>query len=218
MSSQSLNQLIDGLAAEAAPVEPLRAPWQRALTILAPMALIGILVVVLLSKVDPLAARRPGEHWLAVLEMIAMFATGALAIVAAFHFSIPGRSRKWIAAPLPAFAAWLTLSGIGCYRDLVRRGPAGWELGHSMDCLLFILAASLLIVPPLLWRLSRARPIDPLPVALLAALGAAAFSAMLLQFFHPFAVTFIDLAVHLAAVCVVIGLAAAVSRSTLRPA
>ena len=71
---------------------------------------------------------------------------------------------------------------------------------------------------PLLWLLSRARPIDPAPVALLGGLGAAALAAFLLQFFHPFQVTFIDLAFHLLAVTIVIGGAALVRRRALRPA
>jgi hypothetical protein len=58
------------------------------------------------------------------------------------------------------------------------------------------------------WRLSRAAPIDPLPVAALGGLGAAALAAFLLQFFCPSAVTFLDLAVHLAAIAIVIGLTA----------
>jgi hypothetical protein len=71
---------------------------------------------------------------------------------------------------------------------------------------------------PLLWRLSRASPIEPLPVALLGGLGAAALAAFLLQFFHPFAVTFIDLAVHLVSIGLVVGVAALLRRRTLSPA
>ncbi|MBA2467205.1 MAG: DUF1109 family protein [Sphingomonas sp.] len=217
MNSEGVTELIGVLAADAEPVRPLRAPWVRALATLAILTTIGGLAIVLLSSVSPFAARA-GERQLAALELLAMFATGALGVTAAFHLSVPGCSRRWIAAPLPAFAAWLLLSGIGCYRDLVRRGAEGLALGHSMDCLLFILASSLLVGLPLLWRLSRARPIDPLPVAFTAALGAAALSALLLQFFHPFTVTFVDLAVHLAAVGAVVGLGSLFSRKTLRPA
>jgi hypothetical protein len=55
-------------------------------------------------------------------------------------------------------------------------------------------------------------------VALLGGLGAAALSALLLQFFHPFALTLVDLAVHFGAVAIVIGLAAVSRRRTLAPA
>jgi hypothetical protein len=87
-----------------------------------------------------------------------------------------------------------------------------------MDCLIFIVGAGILVGAPLLWRLSRARPIDPLPVALLGGLGAAAFAALLLQFFHPFAVTAIDLGLHFTAVLIVLALASLTRRRALAPA
>jgi hypothetical protein len=100
----------------------------------------------------------------------------------------------------------------------MRSGSSGWEIGHSVDCLLFIIANSLLLGAPLIWRLSRARPIEPLPVALLGGLGTAALAAFLLQFFHPFAVTFIDLAVHVVAILLVVSAAALINRRALAPA
>jgi hypothetical protein len=60
--------------------------------------------------------------------------------------------------------------------------------------------------------LRRARPLQPLPVAVTAALGVAALAAFVLQFFHPFDSTVIDLTMHAAAVLVVVGLAAAARR------
>jgi apolipoprotein N-acyltransferase len=82
----------------------------------------------------------------------------------------------------------------------------------------FIVGSSLLLGVPLTWLLSRARPIEPLPVALLGGLGAAALGAFTLQFFHPFAVTFIDLSFHLVAIAIVVGLAAMLNQRTLSPA
>jgi len=149
------------------------------------------------------------------LEMTAILATGLLAITAAFFASIPGHSRWWRAAPLPAFAAWLILSGAGCYGDLVRDGASGWVMGESLHCLVFIVATSALLAGPVVWRLSRAAPIEPLPVALLGGLGIAAFSAFVLQFFHPFSVTFLDLAVHLVAILAVVVVIALLNRRAL---
>lgn len=218
MTQRPTDKLIDLLSADVAPVRPLRSPMRRALETLALLAALGALAILLLPDSTPLAVRGAGEKVQAGMEMAAMLATGTLAVVGAFHLSIPGRSRRWLALPLLPFAAWLMLSGVGCYRDFIRRGSVGLELGHSADCLVFILGASLLLGAPLIWRLSRAAPIDPLPVAALGGLGAAAFSAFLLQFFHPFAVTFLDLAVHLVAIAIVIGLTALLKRPILRPA
>ena len=61
-------------------------------------------------------------------------------------------------------------------------------------------------------RLRRARPMQPRLVAATAALGAAGLSAALLQFFHPFAITWLDLGVHLAAVGLLVGLGGLAAR------
>ena len=218
MTSSRVDSLIDRLAAEMRPVRPLRAPPLRALTVLAAIVVIGLIAVAMLGDVAGLRERYADREALLALEMAAMLATAVLAILAAFFVSIPGRSKRWIAAPMPFFALWLLVSGLGCYGDFVLGGGGGWELGESLHCLWFILATSAVIAPLLVWRLARAKPIYPLPVALLGGLGVAASSAFVLQFFHPFAVTFIDLAVHLAAILVVVGTVGLFNRRALAPA
>jgi len=205
MTSSRTETLIDQLADGVRPVRPLRAPALRALIAVSAIALVAGLAIAMLGDVEDLRQRYAGREALLALEMAAMLATAALAIVAAFFVSIPGRSTRWRAVPIPSFALWLLLSGLGCYGDFVRRGGVGWELGESMHCLLFILATSAMLAPLLIWRLARAKPIDPLSVALLGGLGVAATSVLVLLFFHPFAVTFIDLAVHLVAILIVVG-------------
>jgi hypothetical protein len=218
MSGRTTEELVASLAADARPVAVLAPPLRRAAATLAGLVLAGGVAAGLAGDAGALAARYAGREALLWLEMTAMAATAALAVTAAFMLSVPGGSRRWMLAPLPPFALWFALSGLGCYRDLARPGPAGLAVGHSMDCLGFILAAGLAIGAPLLWRLSRARPIDPLPVALLAGLGAAALAALLLQFFHPFALTLLDLAVHFGAVLIVVAIVSAVRRRALAPA
>ncbi len=218
MSTRPAEDLIDALAADARPVRPLASPLRRALTALAIAAVLGGLAIYLLGDVGQLLARYTGRETLTAVEMGAMLATGVLAVTGAFFVSIPGRSRRWLLAPVPTFIVWLLLSGLGCYRDLVRNGPSGLEFGHNIECLVFILVMSVLLGAPLIWLLSRARPISPLPVALLAGLGTAAMAAFLLQFFHPVTVTFIDLAFHLVAILLVLVATGLLNRRALRPA
>ncbi len=213
-----VDALIDTLAADARPVRPLKPPLTRAAGWIGVVALLGGLAVYLLSDLQQLPSRYSGREEMLALEMSAMLATGVLSIVGAFFVAIPGYSRRWLFAPMAPFVAWMLLSGAGCYRDLVRNGSSGLEIGHSLDCLIFILAVSVAIGPPLIWLLSRARPIDPLPVAVLGGLGVAAVAAFILQFFHPFATTFVDLAVHLFAVATVVIAAAISNRRALSPA
>jgi hypothetical protein len=218
MTDRSTEELVEALAARARPVAPLPPPLRRAAAALVPLGAAGVLLVVAAGDARGLMARYSGREALMAAEMTAMAATAVLAILGAFMLSVPGRSPRWLIAPLPPLLAWLGASGVGCYRDLARFGPNGWTPEHGGDCLLFILGAGVPIGGLMLWRLSRARPIEPLPVALLGGLGAAALAALLLQFFHPFGLTAIDLAVHFAAVGLVVALAALVRRRTLAPA
>jgi hypothetical protein len=66
--------------------------------------------------------------------------------------------------------------------------------------------------------LRHARPIAPLTVAVLGTLGVAATAAFILQFFHPFDVTVIDLALHLAAVAIVVSVGTLLRRPLLAAA
>ena len=216
--SGRVDELIDALAADVPPVRPLGRPLRRALTTLAMILLLGATAVYFRGDMHQLLSRYAGREALMAVEMAAMLATGLLAITGAFFLSIPGGSKAWLLAPLPPFLVWLLLSGIGCFAEWARTGTPGATLGHSADCLLFIVAVSLMLGAPLVWRLSRAAPIEPFPVAVLGGLGAAALAALLLQFFHPVAVTLMDLAMHLVAVLLVVAATGLMNRRVLRPA
>ena len=218
MTGRATEALIESLAAEARPVRPLSPPLARAAGLLLGFALLGVLLVTAFGRPSALAARYQGREALMIAENAAMIATLILAICGAFALSVPGGSRKWLVAAGTALLLWLAVGGAGCWDLVARTGADGiGRVGHG-DCLLFILAGGLAAGAPLLWLLSRARPIEPEPVALLAGLGAAAAAALLLQFFHPFAVTLVDLLLHLLAVAIVVGAAALVRRRALRPA
>jgi len=217
MTRETIDALIERLSMNARPVRPLRPPSTRALATLGMIAAPALAFTLLFS--DPATMRaHADEGWLFGATLVAMLATGVLAVIAAFNLSIPGRPRQWLVLPLAPFFAWLSLSGAGCYRELLLHGPAGWGTGHGPSCFVFILATGTLIGIPLIWRLSRSAPIDPLPVTLLGGLGTAALAAFLLQFFHPFAVTFVDLAFHLGAIAILISLISVFRRRAIRPA
>ncbi len=210
--------LAERLAGSLQPVSVLPRPSRRAVAAGAVLTAAGALVILLFADRDMLRWRMAEGGSLFAVDLLASFLTAVAALLAAFQLSIPGSSRRWLLLPIGSALAWLTVSGVGCYRDLLRNGPAGAGVQHGTDCLLFILASSLFVAPPIVWLLSRARPIEPMPVAIAGGLATAAFSAFLLQFFHPFTVTFLDLAVHLAAVLLVVGLVALLRRPILRPA
>jgi hypothetical protein len=210
MATEATDQLIARLAAEAEPVGRLRPPFQRAaLWLLAVAALAG--VAIFLFSDLALFDRRARDPKL-VLELIGTVLTGIAAVIAAFQLSLPDRARAWALLPVPPFLLWLASSSYSCYRHWISFGPNGWAIGESADCFRFILCVSLPLGLSLIWLLRRAAPLDPVPVAALGGLGVAGIAAFILQFFHPFDVTFMDLGIHLAAVGLVVIVASLAGR------
>ncbi len=209
-------ELIESLAATLTPVRALRPPGVRAALWLAGAAVLCALVL-WLSVGGHVFAARIAEPRIA-LQILGEALTGVTAILAAFMRSVPGRSRYWALLPLPACVLWLGASGLGCLANgWSLHGPGGF-IGESSHCFAFILGASVPLSAALFLALRRARPIDPLPVATLGTLGVAASAAFVLEFFHPFDVTVIDLALHLAAVGIVMAVGIGLRRRALAAA
>jgi hypothetical protein len=214
-TASETERLIERLAGDAQPVRRLRPPPLRAAIWLG--AVTAALLAAILAFADlGIFARRAADAKLA-LELTGTALTGVLATLAAFELSLPDRARGWMLLPLPGLALWIASSGYSCWRHWLAYGPEGWEVGESWSCLRFILGASLPLGASLILVLRRARPLAPLPAALMGGLGVAAIAAFALQFFHPFDVTFMDLTVHLAAVAIVVAATATVEQVSERP-
>lgn len=203
--------LISSLGAGLRPVRPLAPPARRASLVLGLLAAVVAGLVAATHAWAPFLARM--AHPAMGVECLATLLTGIVAVLAAFQASVPGSAWSWRWAPLPPLALWLAASGAGCLRNGAGLGAAGDRFGESPGCFGFIVGASLPLALLLGALLRRARPIEPLPVALLGALGVAALAAFVLQFFHPFDTTAIDLAFHAAAVALVVGVGAAARRA-----
>ncbi|MGH8260424.1 MAG: NrsF family protein [Steroidobacteraceae bacterium] len=205
--------LIEQLAGDLQPVRRLRAPAVRALVWLLGVAVVAGVAIARFANPAVITGRLAVPQ--VAVQCLAIAVTGVAAIFAAFQLSVPGRSRHWVWLPVPSLAVWLAASGLGCLRYGWSLGGPGGIIGESSHCFAFIAAVSVPLAGGLFWMLSRARPIAPLPVALLGTLGVAAIAAFLLQFFHPFDVTAIDLGLHLAAVALVMGVGTALRRPLL---
>jgi hypothetical protein len=201
------------LSARLTPVQRLPAPALRAAVWIASTLTAAIVLVALFADLSSFELRMSQPR--ALTEWAGTCLTAVTAILAAFELSVPGRSTRWAYLPLPTLLLWLGASGLGCLRNgLSLHGPHGF-LGESAHCVVFILGISVPLAAGLFWMLRRARPIAPLPVAVLGTLGVAATAASVLQFFHPFDVTVIDLSLHLAAVATVLGVGIALRRPLL---
>ena len=210
----SYDRLIGALAADLRPVRRLPPPVLRALFWL---ALVAAVAAVLATFADVAAmwhrlAASP-DMWLAVLGSIATAATAAFA---AFEISLPDRSRAWALLPVPAVALWVGASGLGCMRAYVLPGTHIAAIGETRDCLLFIIGLSVPLSAALILMLRRAYSLAPTLTAAMAGLASAAAAATLLNFFHPFDAAAIDLAVHAAAVVLVVVAARALGSRILQ--
>jgi hypothetical protein len=194
--------LIESLVADAKPVRRLASPLARACSWLAVFVTV-VGAVTLATGAWPAMIERLHDSRFAV-EMAATFVTGLAAVVAAFYLSLPDRSRIWLVFPLAPLLLWLASSGYECYRNWIAYGPQGWLLGRSSACFVFIVVMSIPVAIALYLALRRAVPLDPLRVMAAGGLGVAALAAATLQFYHPFDVTIVDLAVHVVAVLIVV--------------
>jgi hypothetical protein len=206
-------QVIEQLAAQLEPVKRLRTPSERALIWMALVGCAAALVILRYAHMDTALQRLSIPR--ITLECTAIGLTAVAAILAAFQISIPDRSARWAWLPLPPFLVWLGASGLGCLRSGLLIHTGGTAVGESSHCFIFIVAVSVPLAALLFAMLRRASPLNPIPVAILGTLGVAASAAFLLEFFHPYDVTAIDLALHLAAVAAVILLGTALRRSLL---
>ena len=211
---KTTEDLIQALAADAKPIRRLRPPLMRAAGWLALFAAVLGVVTLATGAWPEMIARLKDQRF--AVELTATFITGLAAVIAAFYLSVPDRSRFWGVLPLPPLLLWLASSGYECYRNWIELGPQGWRLGRSGDCFVFILVMSIPVALALYWALRRAAPLDLTRVLIVGGLGVAALSAATLQFYHPFDVTVIDLAVHVLAVLIVIAVITAAGRNGLR--
>jgi hypothetical protein len=205
---ETTERLIARLTADAGPVVRLRHPLVRACLWLGGATVAATLLVYGAADMNEFMIR--AQEGRQKIELTATLLTGLLAVIAAFELSLPDRSRAWLLLPLPALAAWLATSGLGCLNAWIAGAPT--DLRESSECFLILIGTSLPLGLALLWMLRRAKPLNPVSVAAMGGLGVAGIAAFVLQFFHPFDVTFIDFGIHALAILIVIGVASAANR------
>ena len=121
------DRLIEGLASDLRPVQPLPSPGRRAAIWLG-FVILAALALSLIADLSAFAQRfmASPDMWLA---MTGSALTALLAAIAAFRLSLPDSSRAWAWLPLPAALLWIIASGLGCLRECRASGhpcSAAW--------------------------------------------------------------------------------------------
>jgi len=213
--SSDISRLIGDLSADLKPVRRLAPPWLRAVYWL--VAVLGLALVLIAirivfnwngaAEVDPYVI--PGA--------LASGITAFLAAFAAFELSLPDRSSAWALLPLPAFAVWVAINGLGCVASLANPAVQS-DVPQFFTCLAIIFALSIPLSAATIMMVRRARPLRPLPVAILGGLAASAAGATLLLLVHPHDSAVLDLCSHTLAVLVVVGINALIGGRLFVPA
>lgn len=198
-------RLIADLAADLRPVHRLSPPMWRAGIWIVLAAAVNTAAVMIHGGVR--ADLMPLLDTMSYASLLAAtILTGILSALAVFMISIPGRSRYWAALPLPGVVLWFASAGYGCFTDWVRMGPAGLQMGHSVDCFSWIVAISLPLSLILYFMVRHAAWIRPGPTLILGMLSTAAFAATGLSLLHDLDTSLMIMVWHGGAIVVLLGL------------
>ena len=208
------DSLIERLSGTLEPVQILPSPWRRAATWFgAALWFAGLFAV--FADFAAMRVRFLATPDLAFSEAGAIL-TAALASVAAFQTSIPGRSAAWAWLPVPALGMWLGAGTAGCLRLSPAYGTIPEPHMHAMACLWFLVFVSVPMSALLLVMLMRACPLRPGLTTLLGGLASAAAAAALLSLIHPFDANAEDLLIHLAGIVIIVGITRAFGAGWLK--
>ena len=212
-------ELIDMLCADAKPVRRLRPPLVRAALWLLCAGLVLLALAALLGIRPDLAERLRQPTFVGALAGALL--TSVLAAVAAFHLSLPDRSRLWLLLPVPALVLWISTIGYGCLTDWLSVTPDGVRLGATLECFATLVLASLPVSLALLVMLRHAARLYPTTVAMMGGLASAGIAATALSLFHELDASVMVLLWNLGTAALMVGLGGIFGRelfaSTLPP-
>lgn len=177
------DDLIEILAAEAAPVRRLRHPLARTAIWLL-VSLPWVAAVVFMMKLRPdIGAKMSDTSWL--IEQSAALATAVMAAMAAFCAGVPGRPRWEHLLPIIPLAIWIGSLSQDCLQTWLSVGPAGLTLTPDWECLPGIVMVGMGPAVAMTVMLLRGSPITPMITVALGALAAGGLAEAGLRLFHP---------------------------------
>lgn len=181
--------------------------------------LAAIVPVIVLLATYHLLVRTPSVqvHSFVLTATLGSAATAALAALAAFELSQPGRSAWWSALPAPAIAVWLTAAGARCAATLFSPDSWGITASEALECLQFIIGVSLPLSVGLIVLVRRAKPERPALVGATGGLAIAAAATTLMALVHPHDSAPLDVVAHGLGIAVVVAANGAIAGAAGRP-
>jgi hypothetical protein len=201
------DQLIQQLAARAAPVRPIASPTIRTAAWMAAGSALVVATVLLLGvRPDITAAMRQPT---VVADWVLSLLIAATASFAAFQVSVPGRSARVAWVCLPPLLAWLSLMGWKC-NDAIRGAFAApgdvWVGTGECAAAIALVGAPIALLTFLMIRFASVT--RPRLAAALGALAATALAAFAVSLHHSGDTALMVLVWHGGAVLVLSALAA----------
>lgn len=163
------NDLIDVLAKDLAPVEPLPRPWKRAARwLLAAMAYVAITAAAMAWWNGTLAVQA-----LPVVPQLLALLAGALAAEAACASSVPGYRRHAFIVPTLAVGLWVITMGSASPNIVASQVAAA---RHEWLCVAQITIGALPLLALLVLMLRRGAAVRPASTGALAAVAVGMFA------------------------------------------
>ena len=179
---RTTQETIDALSANLARVRRQASPLMRTMSWIA--LAVGVISLLALSHgLRPNLFTRASELPFQ-LEVIGALLTGMLSAFAAFVSGTPGRSKWWMAMPLPALALWMAVIGQQCLSNWIVIGPEGMTLGESAECFATVGLTSLPLSLALIVMLRHAVVMRPLASYLLGGLAVAGIAGAAMSLMH----------------------------------
>jgi len=175
------DRLIEQLAANLEPVEPLRSTGRRAAAFMLGATLYVALLTLAITR--PGAASRGADAVVLVPQLFALVAS-LLAVRAAFASVVPGHERPTLVWAAIAVVAWVGALAVAAFGAPTQRG-AVLEARHELWCVALILAGGAPLVAALAAMLRRGAPLRPFTTATLGALGVASLANVAACFWTP---------------------------------
>lgn len=166
------DHLIEQLATDLAPVDPLWRPAKRA-AVWAVGAVIYLSVLAFV--VSRFAVATGGIDTSLMVSQFVGIVAAVLAAIAAFASVVPGYSKRVLIGPAFAGAAWIVFLALAALRG--GDEPVVASAQHEWFCVAIILLGGIPLIAALAGMLRRGAPLNPALTGLLGALAVGLFAS-----------------------------------------